>query len=71
MTPTPAPEPNALARLSQAGFQKALHEHLRVAIRLTLTLIVETKKLRLLSAPHAMDERPRAGTSPMATTPAT
>jgi putative transposase len=52
MTPTPAPEPNAPAPLSQADFQEALHEKLRSAIRLTLTIILEEEVTAFIGAPR-------------------
>jgi hypothetical protein len=52
MAPTPAPEINAPAPLSQADFQEALHEKLRSAIRLTLTIILEEEVTAFIGAPR-------------------
>jgi transposase-like protein len=52
MTPTPAPEPNAAAPLSQAEFQGLLHEKLRAAIWLTLTTILEEEVTTFIGAPR-------------------
>jgi putative transposase len=52
MTPTPAPEPNAPAPLSQADFRELLQAKVRSAIWLTLATILEEKVSAFIGAPR-------------------
>ena len=52
MTPTPAPEPNAPAPLSQADFRELLQAKVRSAIWLTLATILEEEVSAFIGAPR-------------------
>jgi len=52
MTPTSTVEPNVPPVLSQAEFRELLHEKLRTAIRLSMTMILEEEVTTFVGAPR-------------------